>query len=93
MNQIIDLKTLALEFTQTTSDPLEAFTQWENEREALADIYEDNQRLEAEVKHLRAALSIAEKLVNSLAVKGTLFMDPKMRELMEKFREQMNEAE
>jgi hypothetical protein len=63
--------------------------QVETEREALTEIWEDNQRLEKWVKAQAKLLDLAERIILNMEKSGLLFIDEQTRKWITKFQEDM----
>jgi len=72
-----------------TEDPKEAFEQWEAERQALAELFDDNQALTISVRRYQVTLALAEKAINAVEKDAAMFITQLSRNSITQFREQM----
>lgn len=81
----------AIEFTGGSAANLtEALDQWENEREVLAQLYDDNQAYNILNRRLRLALDAARDIVDRTEQDAAMFVTKKTRDQIELFRAQYN---
>lgn len=73
------IEALSLLMTGVSGDPLEAFEQWEREREALAELYDENQAMKIINRRLRLCLILAEQAVKAAETEAGMFITEKTR--------------
>jgi len=84
----------AIELTGGSADTLtEALDQWEREREALAELFEENQALTIINRRLRLVMNLAMKIIDTMESETQMFITEKTRRKIEQFREQHDKAE
>ena len=67
----------------------DAIEQWRNERVALAELFDENEAMKIIVRRVRVTLTLANQIVTKFnATDGGLFIEPKLRRLIEQFTEQ-----
>ena len=77
----------AIELTGGSADTLtEALDQWEREREALAELFDENQALSILLRQLDTAVTMAQSIVDQVEKDAALFITQKTRDKIEKFR-------
>ena len=82
-----DIHERAMELTGHTTNLHEAFDQWERERSALAELYQENQTLSVRNRKLVILIAIAEKVINAMHKDAALFVKPPTHKLLHEFRE------
>lgn len=92
MTDLTRLEALALEMTGESSDPLDAFEQWQNERAALADIWDELQSLEIITRRLRVCLDLATSTVDAVESECGMFITDKTRRKIAAYREQLGKV-
>ena len=80
------LEELSLEMTEETSNPFEAFAQWQQEREAFSDIHYDNERLREKDKRTKLVIAQAIATINRMELDANMFIKPATRAKIETFR-------
>lgn len=82
----------AIEITGGSARSLEeALDQWEAERQALAELYDENQSLVISFRHFDVAAAIAEQIIAAVELDASMFIKPATREKIEQFREQIKQ--
>jgi len=82
--------TRAIEFTGGSAATLsESLDQWEAERQALAELYDENQALTISIRQMMLTMTLAEKIITSLETEAAMFITQPSRNKIEQFREQM----
>ena len=80
----------AIELTGGSADTLaEALDQWEREREALAELFDENQALSISFRLYDITMTLAEQIINVVEIDAQMFMTQKSRDKIAKFREQL----
>jgi hypothetical protein len=80
---------LAIEMTgDPAANPITAFEQWKHEREALAELYNENEGLKILNRRLLLTLTLAEKAIDH-AEDAVIFISERGRSAIEKFKEQV----
>ena len=81
---------LAVEFTgDPAANVFTAFAQWQEEREAIKSLFDENQAFQILNRRLLLALKLAEKAISQTETEAGMFITPKARGTIEKFREQV----
>ena len=70
----------------------EALDQWELERQALAELFDEHQALTIINRRLRLVMTLAEKIINTVETEAQMFITEKTRRKIEQFREQHQKA-
>ena len=84
----------AITMTGDSAETLaDALDQWENERAALAELFDENQALTISFRRYDLTMELAEKLITALELEAGMFIKQKTRDKIEQFREQMQELE
>jgi len=84
----------AIEITGGSAETLsEALDQWEAEREALGQLFDENQGFTISFHKYDITMELAEKLINALELDVAMFISQKTRDKIKQFREQMQELE
>ena len=73
-----------------TSDPLEAFEQWEQEQQALAELFDENQAYNILNRRLWLALDVAFTVLALTEKDAGMFITEKTRKRIAEFRDQYN---
>lgn len=73
----------------TAADLNQSLDQWENEREALAQLYDENQALLISFRRYDLVMILAEKIINGLELDAAMFITQKSRDKIQQFREQL----
>ena len=82
--------TRAIEFTGGSAATLsESLDQWEAERQALAELYDENQALTISIRQMMLTMTLAEKVITTLETEAAMFITQPSRNKIEQFREQM----
>ena len=71
----------------------EALDQWEAERVALAELFDENQAFTISFRKYDITMTLALNLINALEVDAQMFISQKTRDKIEQFRKQMQELE
>jgi len=80
----------AIEITGGSAESLaEALDQWEAERIALAELFDENQAFAICFRQYDLTMTLAEKLINALELDAAMFISQKTRDQIAKFREQL----
>lgn len=78
----------AIEFTGGTAESLsDALDQWENERQAMADLYDENQAYNIRNRKLWLCLQLADKAIAAVETDAGMFITTKARAVIQKFRD------
>jgi len=85
--------TTLFDMTGHTDDLTEAIEQWQTEREAMAELFDENQAYELLYRRYIVTLDLAEKVVAIVEADSALFLSDKARSAIEKFREQNESIE
>ena len=83
-----ELQTRALEITGHTSDLDEALDEFEKVKEAVGELFDDNQALAILNRRMRLTLDFAAKAIDIVERDASMFITPKARKWIEQFREQ-----
>jgi len=84
----------AITMTGDSAETLaDALDQWENERAALAELFDENQALTISFRRYDITMTLAEKLITALEMDAAMFITQKTRDKIEQFREQMRALE
>lgn len=84
------LEDLADEMTGgESSDPLVAFEQWQNERAALVEIWDELQALEIINRRMNVCLDLARSTVDAVESECGMFITDKTRKRITAYREQL----
>ena len=84
----------AIELTGGSVDTLaEALDQWENERQALAELFDENQALTISFRIYDTTMKLAEGIINIVEIDAQMFMSQKTRDKIAQFREQVQKLE
>lgn len=89
MTDLTRLESLALEMTGESSDPLVAFEQWQTEREALAEVWDELQALEIITRRMNVCLDLARSTVDAVESECGMFITDRTRRKIAAFREQL----
>lgn len=89
MTDLTRLESLALEMTGESSDPLVAFEQWQTEREALAEVWDELQALEIITRRMNVCLDLARSTVDAVESECGMFITDRTRKKITAFREQL----
>lgn len=85
------LQAAALEMTGHSDDPLEAFEQWQSEREALADFHANNEALKKQNDRLMDIRKAAADAIAAIRKEGVLFATKPMTKALEAFDDAMKQ--
>lgn len=81
---------LSVEMTgDEAANPITAFAQWQQEREGMAEIHDENTALKILNRRLLLALTLAEKAVTRSESDAAMFITQPGRDAIQKFREQV----
>ena len=84
----------AIELTGGSADTLaEALDQWENERQALQELFDENQALTISFRTYDITMTLAEQIINAVEIDAQMFMTQKSRDKIAQFRKQIKELE
>ena len=84
----------AIELTGGSVDTLaEALDQWEREREALSELFDEHQAWTIINRRLRLLMTLAVAIINTVEIDAAMFMTQKTRNKIAQFREQHQKAE
>ena len=83
-----NLQTRLLAITGHTSDLDEALDEFENVKQAVSELFDDNQALRILNRRMLLTLEFATKTVDIIEQDAAMFITPKARNWIEKFREQ-----
>jgi len=83
----------ALEMAGEAETLAEALDQWEGEREALAELFDENEALTISFQQYDITITLAEKMINAVEVDAQMFITQKTRDKIEEFREQVQQLE
>lgn len=86
------LESLASEMTGESSDPLAAFEQWQNERAALAEVWDELQALEIINGRMNVCLDLAASTVAAVESDCGMFITDKTRKKITAFHEQLEKV-
>ena len=89
--ELQDIKDRAIEFTGHTDDLNEAFDQWGQEREALAQALDENKTLRTLETKLTKLLHSADKTIATVEKETGLFMSMKITEALGQWRAEYRE--
>jgi hypothetical protein len=67
----------------------EAIDQWENERQALADLFDENQALTLSFRRYHITMSLAEAVIRLLEAEAGMFITQTARNKIKEFHEQL----
>lgn len=80
----------AIEMTGGSVNTLaEALDQWDAERQALQELFDENQALVISFRFYDATMTLAETIVNDVEKESAMFMSEKTRDKIKKFRQQL----
>jgi regulator of replication initiation timing len=88
MQNISTLSERILEITGHTSDINEALDEFENVKEAVGELFDTNQALAILNRRMRLTLDFASQAIDIVERDAAMFITPKARAWIEKFREQ-----
>lgn len=81
---------IAVEMTgDPAANPITAFAQWQNERDAMAELYNENEDLKKRNRTLTVALALAEKAIERAEHDAAMFITQATRDIIQKFRNQI----
>jgi hypothetical protein len=83
----------ALELAGEAKTLAEALDQWEREREAIADLMDENQALVIHHMQLTVALAEAADVVEQVEKEASMFLTQKTRNRIQQYRNLLNEQE
>ena len=84
----------AIDMTGGSADTLaEALDQWEREREALVELFDENEAFTISFRIYDLTMTLAEKIINTVEIDAAMFMTQKSRDKIAQFREQHQKAE
>lgn len=84
----------AISFTGGEAKTLtEALDQWENERQALAELYDENQALILSFRQYDVTMTLAANLIDILEIDAQMFITEKTRDKIAQFREHLTRLE
>lgn len=89
MTDLTRLEALALEMTGESSDPLVAFEEWQKERAALVEVWDELQALEIITRRMNVCLDLARSTVDAVESECGMFVTDKTRRKIAAFREQL----
>jgi len=76
-----------------TEDIRAACKMWDSERQALAELFDENQAQTISFRRYDLTMELAEKLITALELEAGMFIKQKTRDKIEQFREQMKKLE
>ncbi len=80
----------AIEMTGGTAANLsEALDQWENERETIGQLYDENQAYTLAFRRFDVAMVLADKVISLVEQDASMFITPKTRDEIQQFRDQL----
>jgi len=80
------LEELSLEMTEDTSNPFEAFEQWQQERAAFGEIHSENERLTKRDEKTKLVIAQAIATINKMELDASMFIKPGTRNRITMFR-------
>lgn len=84
----------AIEMTGGSAATLaEALDQWEAEREALSQLFDENAALTISFRRYDLSMTLAENIINTIEQDAAMFITQKTRDKIAKFRDQMSQLE
>ena len=84
----------AIELTGGSVDTLaEAIDQWEREREALAELFDENQALSISFRLYDITMTLAEQIINVVEIDAAMFISQKSRDKIAQFRKQVQDLQ
>lgn len=75
-----------------TDNPTNAFSQWQEERQGMREIHDQNEALKISSRRLVITLEIAERAINAMEADAGMFVRDATRKIVAQFREQMRKA-
>jgi hypothetical protein len=85
---------LSIDMTgEPDANPITAFAQWTREREAMAELYSENEGLKILNRRLLLTLTLAEKAVARSEKDAMMFITQAGRDTIQKFREQVKQIQ
>lgn len=90
MTDLTRLESLALEMTGESSDPQAAFEQWQNERAALVELWDELQALVIINRRMNVCLDLARSTVDALESDCGMFITDKTRRKIAALRDQLD---
>lgn len=88
-----DTQDRILEITGETTDIEEALDQWMNERQTMAELFDENQAYEILNRRLLMAITLAEKAIAQAEADAQMFIKENTRHTIYKFREQVRQLQ
>ena len=82
-----------LSITGHTSDINEALDEFENVKQAVAELYDENQALTILNRRLRLCLTLAEAAINTMQSDAAMFITEKTRGKVNQFVEQLEKTQ
>ncbi len=84
-----ELCRLAFDMTGgNTDDPTDAFTQWQEERDAMREMSNENEAMKILQRRFILALQLAEKAINAVEADASMFIKDTTRRTIAQFQEQ-----
>ncbi len=81
----------AIEMTAGTAGNLaEALDQWENEREMISQLHDENQAYTTALRRFDVAMDLAGKVIDAVERDAAMFITEKTRKEIQQFREQVD---
>ena len=80
------LEELSLEMTEDTSNPFEAFAQWQQERQAMSELFYENEKLVKLDAKTKLVIAQAIATINKMETEANMFIKPATRAKAEVFR-------
>lgn len=71
----------------------EAIDQWEKEREALAELHDENQAFEIMFRRFDVSIALAERVLGEMEIQVGMFITQDTRDRIESFRDQLRKFE
>jgi len=84
----------AIDMTGGSADTLaEALDQWEREREALVELFDENEAFTISFRIYDLTMTLAEKIINTVEIDAAMFMTQKSRDKIAQFRKQVQDLQ
>ena len=71
------------------ANPIVAFKQWEEERQALAEIADENKALHISFRQYDASMKLAEQIIGIIEKESSMFITQATREKIAEFRKHL----
>lgn len=89
-----ELETRAIELTGSSArDLAEALDQWENERQALVELYDENQALTIAFRRCDLSMTLAEQVIAVIEKDAGMFITQPTRDKIRQFRRQIQKLQ